>query len=157
MKSRKQYLIAIALAGAGLMLGIIADRSHASNLGATTVQGPPPPPNGPRILDQRQLDQLNLTDAQKEQIKALRDQERTASQSYQDQLRQVQDSILAAVEGSPFDEAAVRALAAAEGQAVAELSVIGARTAAAIYQLLTTDQRAKLAELQQQQPHPPAG
>ena len=155
MRSSKQYLIAIALAGAALMLGVIADGSHSLNLAATMVQGPPPPFGGPGLLDQRLLDQLSLTDAQKTQISALRDQERTAAQSYQDQLRQVRDSMSAAVEASTFDDAAVQALAATQGQLVAELSVIEARTAAAIYQLLTTDQRTKLATLQQQQPHPP--
>jgi Spy/CpxP family protein refolding chaperone len=61
----------------------------------------------------------------------------------------------AAVEAETFDEAVVRELAVMEGQAMAELSVIRARTEATIYELLTPEQRAKLAELgQQRRPAP---
>ena len=128
--------------------------SDLEYFGAGVDQGPPPG-GPPRDMDMRMYAQLDLTSAQREQIRALRVQERTESETYMEQLMQARESMRAAVEADVFDEAAARAAAVLEGQATTELSVIRARTEAAVYKLLTAEQRAKLAELRQQR-RPPA-
>ena len=157
MANLRESMWAFLLGGAAILLAAIVGSAHSGYLGPTAVQGPPPggrggPPGG---IDMRILMQLDLTDAQQEQIKALLDQQRTESQPYQEQLWQAREAMQAAVEADTFDEAAVRGLAVAEGQATTELSVIRARTGAAIYKLLTTEQRAQLTELRQRR-RPPA-
>lgn len=153
MTRGKICLLAIALA-VPTALGVYAYSTDSLSPNAAEVQDlPPPPPGGPGGrggMDQRLLDQLRLTSEQKEQISALREQEFSDSRTYHEQLRQARESMQAAVEASTFDESAVRTIAALEGQATAELSVIRARTSSAIYQLLTETQRTKLAELRQQ-------
>lgn len=66
------------------------------------------------------------------------------------------------IEAPAFDEAAARALAQNMMQVQIEIHLIQARTEAAIYQLLTPEQKAKLAELRKamgdrQRGGPPSG
>jgi Spy/CpxP family protein refolding chaperone len=157
MANLRESMWALLLGGAAILVAAIVGSAHSGYLGPTSVQGPPPggPGGPPGGMDMRLLLQLDLTDAQQQQIKALLDQQRTDLQPYQEQLWQAREAMQAAVEADTFDEAVVRGLAVSEGQATTELSVIRARTQAAISRLLTTEQRAKLAELRQQR-RPPA-
>ncbi len=104
---------------------------------------------------------LNLTEAQKAQIKALREQAQTASQPYLEQLKPLAEQARALIEAPTFDEAAARALAVKMSQLQTELHIIRAKTEAAIYNLLTPEQKAKLAELrkamEENQDGPPNG
>ncbi len=153
MTREKTLLLAAALV-ITMALGVYAYGLNSLSPSAAGVQDLPPPPSGgpggPGGLDQRLLDQLNLSTEQKEQISALREAEFSASQAYREQLHQARESMQAAIEASTFDETAVRTIASMEGQATTELSVIRARTWSAIYQLLTETQRSKLADLRQQ-------
>lgn len=92
---------------------------------------------------------LDLSDTQKEQLKALHEKARTEAQAYAEQLKPLRESLRAAVEGKTFDEAAVRALFAKEAQSMTELQVIRTRTENAAYNLLTAEQKTKLAELRE--------
>jgi Spy/CpxP family protein refolding chaperone len=91
--------------------------------------------------------QLDLTEEQKTQIKALHEKARTDSETYHEQLKPVRESLRTAIESSTFDEAAVRALLVKEAQLMTELNVIRTRTENAVYNLLTAEQKTKLAEL----------
>jgi Spy/CpxP family protein refolding chaperone len=157
MRQRKQLIFAITLAGAALLLGFAGGSAPFSSLPAATVQqGPPPPPfGGPGGLDQRLLDQLSLTNDQQTQISALLDGQRTDAQPIRNELMEARDAIRAVVEASTYDDGAVVAQAVIVGQATAELTVLRARTEAAIYQLLTIEQRAMLAALRKQMGPPP--
>jgi Spy/CpxP family protein refolding chaperone len=119
-------------------------------------QGPPPggPGGGPQGIE-RLLFEVNLTAAQLEQVKTLVAAQREAGATYDEQLRQVGEKMRAIVEAATFDEAAARKLALQEAAAMAELRVLGARTEAAIYQLLTDEQKTALADLRDQQPARP--
>ncbi len=160
MRQHRQLMLALTLAGIALLLSIPAGSALFAHPGDDTVQQapPPPPPGGPMGLggfSPRLLERLGLTDDQKTQISALLDTLRTDTQSIHDELMQAHDSIRAAVESSTYDDGEVVAQAVIVGQAMAELTVRRARTEWSIYQLLTTEQRTKLAELRKQMGPPP--
>ena len=109
---------------------------------------------------------LNLTDAQKAQIKQLEDSFRENTKGLHEQLRSAgPGDPFAAVASGTFDEAAVRAAAQARANLQAELEVAHAKFVSQVYAVLTTEQKAKLAELHQQMqerhrqgpPPPPPG
>jgi len=109
---------------------------------------------------------LNLTDAQKAQIKQLEDGFKESTKSLHEQLRNAgPGDPLTAVASGTFDEAAVRAAAQARANLHVELEVAHAKFFSQVYAVLTAEQKAKLAELHQQRqerrrqgPHaPPPG
>jgi Spy/CpxP family protein refolding chaperone len=169
MKPRYLWLVVIAAVVGSALLTATAAASAAAFLGGNDVavpqepQGPPPPgigphgrggPGGRGGLD-RMVFELDLTQAQIDQVKALRDAARTASEPFEQQMRKAGDGIRAAIESGSFDEDAVRTLAAGESKANIELRVIGARTDAAILKLLTAEQREALKTMRP--PHPGRG
>ncbi|MFN7927229.1 MAG: Spy/CpxP family protein refolding chaperone [Blastocatellia bacterium] len=90
---------------------------------------------------------LNLTEAQKAQIKNLRDQAQTTAKQYYEQIKPITEQMQKLIEAPAFDEAAARALAGKMTQLQTEVHLIQAKTENAIYNLLTPEQKAKLAEL----------
>lgn len=156
MRQRKQMLV-ITLAGVALLLGIYIGNAPSAILGAATAQqGPPPPPHGgPGGFGLRLLDQLNLTDEQQTQINALLDAQRTDAQPIHEELMQAREALRTAAEAGTFDDEEVTAQAVIVGQATAELTIRQTRTEWSIYQLLTPEQRTKLAELRKQMWPPP--
>jgi Spy/CpxP family protein refolding chaperone len=106
-------------------------------------------------MDPRMMDQLGLSDTQREQIRALGDQARTESQAFQEQMKSIHDSIRQIVESKQFDEAAARVLTKQQAEIEGELAFIRLRTDAGIYRLLTDEQRAKLEQMRRQPPPPP--
>jgi protein CpxP len=113
---------------------------------------PPAGHHGRGFIGGRFADLLGLTTAQKEQIAALRDQAERASETYVTQLAAFREQLRALIEAAAFNESAVRSLAAQMSTVQTELSVIQARTESAIYNLLTAEQKAKLAELHKKAP-----
>jgi Spy/CpxP family protein refolding chaperone len=92
-------------------------------------------------------DVLDLTDAQQAQIKAIMEKEKPAIQPLMKQLMQAHKDLSALEDSGTFDEAKVRALAAQNTQTLTELIVQKARIHSEIMQVLTADQKAKLASL----------
>lgn len=92
--------------------------------------------------------ELNLTDAQKAQIKQIEDSFRESTKSLHDQLRAAGGGPLDGLADN-FDEAAARAAAQSRASVEVELQVAHARMMSQIYALLTADQKAKVAELKQ--------
>jgi periplasmic protein CpxP/Spy len=94
------------------------------------------------------LKQLDLTSAQQDQVKAIWAKEKPTLQPLMQQMRQ-NHSAMSAIEASgPFDEAKTRALATQNSQTMIELQVEHARIKSEIMQILTADQKAKLAQLE---------
>jgi protein CpxP len=93
---------------------------------------------------------LNLTDAQKAQVKQIRDSFEESTKSLHEQLRSAGGTPFDAFKEGAFDEAAVRAAAQARANLHVELEVAQARMMSQVYALLTTEQKAKLAERRQQ-------
>ncbi len=94
------------------------------------------------------LKQLDLTSAQQDQMKAIWAKEKPALQPLMQQLRQNHSAMSALEPSGPFDEAKTRALATQNSQTMIELQVEHARIKSEIMQILTADQKAKLAELE---------
>ena len=92
--------------------------------------------------------ELNLTDAQKAQIKQIEESFRESTKSLHEQLFKAGGGPLDGLTDN-FDEAAARAAAQTRAGIQVELEVAHARMMSQIYALLTADQKAKLAELKQ--------
>ncbi|HEX8557512.1 MAG TPA: Spy/CpxP family protein refolding chaperone [Pyrinomonadaceae bacterium] len=94
--------------------------------------------------------ELNLTDAQKAQVKQLADSFHEGARALHEQLSQTGGGPFEGLKDGPFDEAAVRAAAQARAAAHVEMEVAHAKMMSQVYALLTAEQKAKLAELRQQ-------
>jgi len=94
------------------------------------------------------LKQLDLTSAQQEQVKAIWTKEKPTLQPLMQQLRQNHSAMSALEASGPFDEAKTRALATQNSQTMIELQVEHARIKSEIMQILTADQKAKLAQME---------
>ena len=108
--------------------------------------------------------ELNLTDAQKAQVKQLADAFHESNKGLHEQLMKsgAGGGPFEGLKDGAFDEAAVRAAAQARANLHVEVEVAHARLMSQIYALLTPEQKAKVAELRQrheqrrgQQPPPP--
>lgn len=92
-------------------------------------------------------DVLDLTQAQQDQAKAIMEKEKPAIQPLMKQLMQAHKDMSALEDSGTFDEAKVRALAAQNTQTMTELFVQKARIHAELTQILTADQKTKLAQI----------
>jgi len=90
---------------------------------------------------------LDLTDAQQAQVKDIMAKERPALQPMMLQMAQSHRQLRQLVTSSSFDEAKVRELASQQTQTMTELTVQRARIASELYQVLTPEQKTKLADL----------
>jgi protein CpxP len=159
MRLKRMKLAAFALAAvAGMALAAAAFPGQEGHHGPGGPGGPHGP-HGGNIVEHLSR-ALDLTDAQKAQVKQIEDSLRESTKSLHEQLAKSGDG------GGPldgfkdgFDEAAVRSAAQARAAVHVELEVAHARAMSQIYALLTDAQKAKLAELRQQfqqrRPGPP--
>jgi Spy/CpxP family protein refolding chaperone len=97
---------------------------------------------------QRMMQALNLTDAQKQQAKAIFQQAKQNSQSIRQQLKQNREALAAAVKAD--DVARIHSLAAQEGTLKGQMLGIRSEAMAKFYGTLTPDQKAKADQLHQQ-------
>ena len=157
--TKRMKLAAFALAAvAGMALAAAAFPGQEGHHGPGGPGGPRGPHGGNLVEHLSRA--LDLTDAQKAQVKQIEDSLRESTGSLHEQLAKSGDG------GGPldgfkdgFDEAAVRSAAQARAAVHVELEVAHARAMSQIYALLTAEQKAKLAELRQQfqqrRPGPP--
>jgi periplasmic protein CpxP/Spy len=90
--------------------------------------------------------QLNLTDDQKAQMKAVMQKEHPAMKPLFQQQHQIDVQLRQYVEGT-YNEAKVQALATQKAQIQAQFTVAETRIHNELYQLLTTDQQAQLKQI----------
>lgn len=96
--------------------------------------------------------ELNLTDAQKQQIKTMMRAQRTTMRPLFQQMAQNRLAMLNATASGTFDQARVQAIANQQAQLMAQLSVQKESLRSQIYnQVLTADQKAKADQLRQSQ------
>lgn len=93
------------------------------------------------------LRHLDLSQEQRDSIRAILEAERDTLQALRQQLRDNRQAFRDAHPPTEFDEAAVRAQAEKQGKLHTELAVVMARTRAKALAVLTPEQRGKLAEL----------
>jgi len=96
--------------------------------------------------------ELNLTDAQKAQIKSLAQAERPAIQPLVQQLAGLRKQMLTATANGAFDQEKVQAIANQQAQILAQLMVARQQLQSKIYNtVLTSDQKAKADQFRQGQ------
>lgn len=140
-------------------LTIIFAQENRNNFGKPRGNGEPrdgrmmpPPPHG---LNPRMLEQLNLTDAQKEQIQAIETASRDASKENFDKMRGYDEQLRKIVEGGAFNEEQARQILNQKSQMMTEMEIVRLRADAAVYKILTAEQKAQLEQLKQQRPEFP--
>jgi protein CpxP len=144
-----------------LVLAGVAALIIAATVFAVGQGGPGGPHGGPGDMMEHMSRALNLTDAQKTQVKAIMDAERAATEPSRGKIEEIHKQIEATVTSGQFDEAQVRALAGQASQIMTDEMVEHVRAHAKIFALLTPEQRAKAQEMHKQMgpggPHGPGG
>jgi Spy/CpxP family protein refolding chaperone len=145
MRSIRFRLLVAAMA---VLLGTAIAKSQ------TAEEAPPPPPTHAHAHGYGMgyemgffAHALNLTDTQKAQMKTIMEKEKPTMKPLFQQSHQIDQQLRQYVEGS-YDEAKVRALATQKAQLEVEMTVQRTRIHNELYQLLTTDQQAKLKEME---------
>jgi protein CpxP len=133
MKSTRNRILTI---GAAVMLAVAAAIAQGHGFG------------GPGGEFHRILKQLDLTSDQHSQVKAIFEKEKPTLQPLMQQMRQSQSAMKALEAAGPFDEAKVTALATQNSQTMIQLQVEHERIKSEIMQILTPDQKAKLAQIE---------
>ena len=143
MKSIRFRFLVAALA---VMLGAAIAKSQTADAAAA----PPPHEHAMGMLGHMMgfpFKQLDLSDAQREQIKAVMQKEHPAMKPLMLQLHGLHHQLKQYSEGT-YDEAKVQALVAQQSQTLVQLKVQETRIHSEIYQLLTPDQQTKLKEIE---------
>ena len=92
---------------------------------------------------------IELTDAQKEQMKAISQASREGSKSLRDQMQANRRQMEQAT-ANGFNEAQVQAIAQQQGALHAQMIVERERVKSQMFAILTAEQKAKLAEMKEQ-------
>jgi Spy/CpxP family protein refolding chaperone len=95
------------------------------------------------------LKQLNLTDAQKQQVKQFFSDNKQAFKTNMLNLLKAKQAVDAAIEKNPSDESTIRSLSANVGTSQTELAAQRAKFDAFLQSILTTEQKQTLTTLQQ--------
>jgi len=143
----------LMLAGALLLAGVIGFAQEPTNQGRGWQRGDAQArPDGEREFGGRMFENLNLTDAQKQQMEQIRAryQETFKSLHQQNRGQRGRGGESDIFNGGTFNEAAVRAAAQARANAEVEMEVARAHEMYDMYNVLTADQKAQLAALRQQ-------
>lgn len=90
---------------------------------------------------------LDLTDAQKAQVKEIMEASKTKTQSLRESMKASRKALHELTANGQFDEAKVQAAATEQANISAQLMVERAKVQAQIYQILTPEQHAKAAEM----------
>jgi periplasmic protein CpxP/Spy len=93
------------------------------------------------------LKQLELTDAQRTQVKEVMQKEHATMKPLMQQVHTMQQQLKQYSEGT-YDDAKVQALVTQQAQTLVQLKVQETRIHSEIYQLLTSDQQAKMKEIE---------
>jgi protein CpxP len=96
------------------------------------------------------LGQLDLSDAQKQQVRTIMQRHREQSQATMQRMQQAMQAQRAAINQVPVNEAAVRQSAAALAAVEADMAVDQARLHADIFNVLTVEQQEKAKQLEAQ-------
>jgi Spy/CpxP family protein refolding chaperone len=136
----------LLVAATAVLLGTAIAKSQTADAPA------PPPMHGHGFaMGEHMLgfyaDMLNLSDAQRAQMKTVLQKEHPAIKPLMQQSRQIEKQLHQYAEGT-YDEAKVRALAAQKAQVETELTVQRTRIHNEMFQLLTSDQQAKMKEVE---------
>ncbi len=144
--------------GAAAALAIVAAAAGVHTAAQTQNTNPPPRPfmgrgtgpGGPMGLLPHLGRELQLTDSQRDQIKAIVDSHRDEWKALADRARTAHEALGAAVSADTVDETVIRQKSADVAAVGADMAVARAHAHAEVMQILTADQKAKLKELRSQ-------
>lgn len=149
----KAFYGALALAGALLLTGIgYAGFAQGGPPGGFGGRGPRGERGGrgPRGGHVPFLRDLNLTDAQKAQIKQITDNAEASTKELRQRMDALHESEMNGLTDGTFNEAAVRAAAQERANVQVELEVARARMTSQIFAVLTPEQKTQVAAKRQE-------
>ena len=157
LTTRLALVVALGLAGATAVGVYAATRDQNTNQ-------PPAPfsgrgghggpgrggfgPGGPMGMLPMLGRELQLTDSQRDQVKAIADSHRNEWQGLAERARTAHQALNDAVSGDTIDETLIRQRSAEVAAVDADMAVAQAHAHAEVLQVLTADQKTKLKELQ---------
>ena len=103
--------------------------------------------HGPEGMIEHMSRELNLTDAQKQQVKTIMEAQHVTEEERHAKLEEIHRQIDAATANGQFDEAVVRPLANQQAQLKADQMVDHFRLHSKLFGLLTVEQRAKAEQM----------
>ena len=112
--------------------------------------GGPGGPGGPMGMLPMLPPQLQLTDAQHDQVKAIADSHKDEWKGLADRGRTAHEAVNAAVTADTMDEALIRQKSAEASAVEADMAVARAHAHGEVMQILTADQKAQLKTMQAQ-------
>ena len=142
MSAKRRMTKWMVPAGVVLTLGLCA--------ATDTAWAQPPGPDGPRMgrrpgpLDGgplMHLGQVGLNEAQRDQIRSIREESREAGEAAMERVRAAREALQAAVTAEVVNEAAIRVAAAELGEAEGDAAVQRAYLHSRVWQVLTVDQQ----------------
>lgn len=142
----KKYALAIlvfAIVATGVIFAFAQQKKEGGE--RPFVGGRPPFP--PPFFFGKMADELNLSEEQKTQIKQILDNEKTKVEPLMEAMRATHEQLETQGTNGTFDEARVGELANRQAETTRQLVIEKEKTKAAIFAVLTAEQRAKAAEL----------
>ena len=115
-------------------------------LGAASLFAQTPPPARHNRQHALLAAALNLTDAQKSQMKSIFQEAHQSAQPIRQQLKQTRQSLQAAVKAGDSNQ--IQQLASTEGTEMGQLAAIHASARAQMFKMLTPEQQQKLSTIQ---------
>jgi periplasmic protein CpxP/Spy len=154
MTTAKRFGLGIgtALLALGVSAGVHASaqntngepRPFSGRMGPGGPGGPGRGPGGAMGL----LRGLDLTDAQKDQVKTIMQSHQEERKALGDRARTAHQALQAAITAETVDEALIRQRSADVAAVDADMAVADARVHAEVWQILTAEQKAKAKEFQ---------
>ena len=148
------FVAAVLAAGSAL---VVAQDGQMPRRGPAMGRGGPPPggmrgpggPGGPMGMGIGPgFRELDLTDEQKAQVTSIVDSHQAEFKAVGEKLHAAREGMQALLEADTLDEAAVRAKSVEVAAAEADAAILGAKVRTQTVQVLTSEQLAKLKELQ---------
>lgn len=158
--------ITLGIAPLVVAIGIAAGASAQNTNGGPRPfmgRGGPPPggrfggpgrggPGGPLGLPGPMLERLNLSDAQKDQVKSIADAHRDDMKSIHERTMTAHQALDAAVIADVFDEAAIRSRSMEVAAVDADMAVLQARVRSEVFQVLTPEQQSQAKAMMAERP-----
>ena len=113
--------------------------------------GGPGGPGAIGAINPMLLRQLDLSEAQREQVKQITESHRDEQKALGDRVRAAHLALEAAIVAGPLDESTIRGKAADIATVNADVAVASGRVYSEIFSILTGDQQTKLKTLQAEQ------
>jgi protein CpxP len=142
-----------ALAGGSFALAQTTPEQRGPRVGERRGPGGPgglPGPRGPRgVGGDFGLRGIELSDAQREQVAAIRQSHQAEFEQVRTRVREAHRAFAEAVNAQPLNDATVRARSADVGAAMADEAILQAKVRAEVFNILTPEQQQTVNERRQ--------